>query len=173
MRDMEPAPAQQSLGARVSAEIDRLEFLLVRVGAEFSDDEEEQEDGYAQGGHPGSTPTDCQPVLFAHSTEPRPCTPLGTRSGSTAMPPTKPRTNQRVGEDNTERASPRQRVANVYTRAAAGAVSANCDAAMHPSVSAVGRDDSSSIEAVLLRNIADARQALEQLEWYDHCPLST
>lgn len=161
---MEHNPVQQPLGARVSAEIGRLESLLVRVGAEYSDEEEDEMDGHVA----EDTRDDAEqsfrvsiPNPFAHRTEPRPCTPLGASLRSAAVEPAKPSAPQRVAEDKTG-ASPRQRVANVYTRVAA-AVSAEYDTALQ-SNSCMGGDDDLSIESVLSRNIADARQALDQLE---------
>lgn len=184
---MEPAP-EHPLGTRVSAEIGRLESLLLRVGAEFSDDEgDEDEDegqgvaGMVQGHATGSAAVAGGVEAFTHIVEPRPCTPLGARPRSrpSAVPPPRPRTPQSAGGGATAATaataggSPRQRVANVYTRAAA-AVSAEQAAAAaaaprFPSGdggigSAGGGDGSEAMDAAISRNIADARQALDQLE---------
>lgn len=167
----EPEPAPQ-LGARVSAEIGRLESLLVRVIAEFSDDEDEDESGGVllendRMGRARQTGPLSASVAFAHRTNPRPCAPAGARSRCTAVPP-KPRIPQQVGEEIAEGASPRQRVANVYTHAAAAVVSVECDATTHPHGFGNGLDGS-SVEVVLTRNISEARQALGQLERCAHC----
>jgi hypothetical protein len=164
--ELEPQP---QLGARVSAEIGRLESLLARVGAEFSDDEDDEEDGgvLSEGSRIVAGQAEPLPVpdVFAHRTEPRPCAPFGARSSCAAVLPTKPRTPQQVGRDVTEGASPRQR--NVYTRATAAAVSAQCGAATH--LHAFNDESNgSSLEAVLSRNIAEARHALGELERYVH-----
>lgn len=165
---MEPEPAPQPLGARVRAEIGRLESLLVRVGAEFSeegDDEASVGDRWTGAGQaePLSIPN-----VFAHSTKPRPCTPLGSQSRRVAVLvlPTKPQVDNQVDKGTTEGGSPRQRVANVYTRAAA-AVSADCAETTQPR--GASECDDATFEAVLSRNIAEAREALGQLERYAHC----
>jgi hypothetical protein len=169
---MEPEPAPQPLGARVRAEIGRLESLLVRVGAEFSDEEGDDETsvGDRWTGAGQAEPLSI-PNVFAHSTKPRPCTPLGSQSRRVAVLvlPTKPRTPQvdnQVDKGTTEGGSPRQRVANVYTRAAA-AVSADCAETTQPR--GASECDDATFEAVLSRNIAEAREALGQLERYAHC----
>eukprot|EP01043_Picozoa_sp_COSAG02_P034781 COSAG02_NODE_2452_length_8826_cov_16.362668_7_plen_174_part_00 len=162
----EPEPAPQ-FGGRVSAEIGRLESLLVRVVAECSDNEDDDESGGVIPEHDRmgrarqSVPLSASDP-FAHRTNPRPCAPVGARSHCTAVPP-QPRTPPQVGQNIAEGASPRQRVANVYTRAAATTMSAGRDVATHPRAFGDGFDDS-SVEAVLTRNIAEARQALGQLE---------
>lgn len=158
---MQPEHASQHLGARVTAEIGRLESLLLRVGAEISDGEGDEEDTAVQDTHTNADQTARSLQVsstYAHSTAPRPCDPLGGRPSSGAVLPKRPR----VARDGTEVGSPRQRVANVYTRAAAS-VSAEC-------IAARGGDDEcdgSSMTALLSRNIVDARRALAELERYN------
>ena len=162
---MEPEPSPQPLGARVRAEIGRLESLLVRVGAECDEEGDDSNDVCDRRMGAGQAEPLSIPIVFAYCTKPRPCTPLGAQSRGAAVV-----VLPQVDKGTTEGASPRQRVANVYTRAVAAA-SADCAEATQPR--GASECDDSTIEAVLLRNIAEAREALRQLERYGRCSCAT
>ena len=111
--------------SRVEDEVSRLEALLEVLRAEVSssDDEEDEARGRGERPHGGGE----QPLPFTYSAEPRPVhTPPSRVSrpqpAAAAAPPPGLSTPRDTPERGAGRgASPRQRVANVYTQAAARA----------------------------------------------------